>query len=60
MTSEEHERMLALCQQVAVEKDHRRFNLLIRELNDLLERKQQRIEPPADDTGNQNLGGAFE
>lgn len=59
MTPEEHERMLSLCQQIVVEKDHNKFNSLIRELNDLLERKQKRIEPRPDDAGDPNLGGGF-
>jgi len=45
MTVEERERMLVLCQQIAVEKVHSKFSILVRELNDLLEHKQQRIEP---------------
>jgi chemotaxis signal transduction protein len=45
MTAEERERMLVLCQQIAVEKDPSKFGFLVRELNDLLEHKQQRIEP---------------
>ena len=45
MTAEERERMLVLCQQIAVEKDHSKFGFLVRELNDLLEHKEKRIEP---------------
>lgn len=51
MTPEERERMLTLCQQIAIEKDHTKFGALIRELNDLLERKEKRIEPHPDDAG---------
>lgn len=42
MTVEERERMLVLCQQIAVEKDHSKLSILVRELNDLLEHKQKR------------------
>jgi hypothetical protein len=42
MTVEERERMLVLCQQIAVEKVHSKFSILVRELNDLLEHKQKR------------------
>ena len=60
MTSEERERMHALCQQIAVEQDRSKFDALIRELNDLLERKHKRIEPPhEDEQANPNLGGGF-
>jgi hypothetical protein len=59
MTSEERERMLALCQQIALEKEHSKFGWLIQELNDLLERKQNRIEPYANNPRNPNLGGGF-
>ena len=45
MTSEERERMYALCEQIITEKDHAKFLRLIEELNDLLERKEQRLEP---------------
>jgi chemotaxis signal transduction protein len=45
ITAEERERMLVLCQQIAVEKDHSKFGFLVRELNDLLEHKEKRIEP---------------
>lgn len=46
MTSEERERMLALCTEIANEKDIDAFHKLIRELNDLLERKEHRLERP--------------
>lgn len=36
--------MYELCAMIEKEKDHSRFLQLIRELNDLLERKEQRLE----------------
>ena len=36
--------MYQLCALIEKEKDHGRFLQLIRELNDLLERKEQRLE----------------
>jgi hypothetical protein len=50
MSPEEHSRMNHLCELIAVEKDHRKFLDLIRELNGLLERKQQRLNPDTDTT----------
>ena len=44
MTPEEMERMKVLCQQIETEKDHNRFSQLIRELNELLERKNKRLD----------------
>ncbi len=44
MTSEERERMNEICAQMQVEQDHRKFGLLLAELNDLLERKGHRLE----------------
>lgn len=46
MTPEERERMFALCNEIATEKDAQRFHKLLRELNDLLERKDRRLERP--------------
>jgi len=51
MTPDEVERMKALCQQIETEKDHDRFTQLIAELNELLERKQHRLDrssPPTE------------
>ena len=45
MTPEERERMMYLCQLIAVEKDPTVFDQLVLELNELLERKHQRIHP---------------
>ena len=36
--------MYQLCQLIEVEKDHTRFLQLIRELNELLEKKEHRLE----------------
>ena len=38
--------MLALCTEIANENDIDTFHQLIRELNDLLERKERRLEHP--------------
>ncbi|HEY1679900.1 MAG TPA: hypothetical protein VGG04_19440 [Candidatus Sulfotelmatobacter sp.] len=45
MTPEEREKMNALCEKIAVEKKPEQFDALVRELNDLLERKHERIQP---------------
>ncbi len=44
MRPEERERLHELCALIEKEKDHRRFLQLIEELNQLLERKEQRLE----------------
>lgn len=43
MTPEDRSRMDALCAQIAVEKDQRKFLKLVEELNDLLERSQHKL-----------------
>ena len=45
MTPEERERFVWLCQQVQTEKDPKKFDQYVRELNDLLEAKHRRIHP---------------
>ncbi len=45
MTPEETERMNQLCAQIKTEKDPQKFDELVRELNDLLEQKHERIHP---------------
>lgn len=50
MKPEERERMYKLCADIEKEKDHHRFLQLINELNELLERKQQTLEGPREDT----------
>lgn len=49
MKTEERERMYQLCALIEKEKDHRRFLQLINELNELLERKEQRLEDTKED-----------
>ena len=44
MTSEERERMYALCKLIQDEKDPKKFNDLIDELNKLLDEKRGRIQ----------------
>jgi len=44
MTPEERERMYHLCAMIEQEKDRDRFLRLIRELNQLLEHKEHRLE----------------
>jgi hypothetical protein len=46
MTHDEVERMKVLCQQIEVEKDHHRFSQLTTELNELLDRKNRRLDHP--------------
>jgi hypothetical protein len=44
MTPDERERMNFLCERIAKEQDHTEFSKLVQELNDLLERKEHRLE----------------
>jgi hypothetical protein len=44
MTPEERHRMFELCAQIAVEKDARKFDEVVMELNDLLEGKKDRLD----------------
>jgi hypothetical protein len=44
MTPDERERMYELCALIEKEKDRHRFLELIEELNQLLERKEHRLE----------------
>jgi hypothetical protein len=48
MTPDEREQMTALCSRIAVENNDETFLQLVQELNDLLTRKEQRIDkdPP--------------
>ena len=43
MQNETKERWLEICERVAIEQDPDKFLQLVRELNDLLEEKQNRI-----------------
>jgi hypothetical protein len=45
MTPEERDRMNELCQQIQTEKDPLIFDRLVKELNDLIEVKHERIHP---------------
>jgi hypothetical protein len=45
MTSEETEQMNELCKQIQLEKDPKTFDRLVKELNDLIEIKHERIHP---------------
>jgi hypothetical protein len=44
MTPEERELLDRLCTQIKDEKDHDKFIQLVTQLNDLLERKENRLE----------------
>ena len=44
MKPDERERMYQLCAMIEKEQDHGKFLRLIQELNELLERKEQRLE----------------
>jgi hypothetical protein len=44
MTPEEREQMDRLCQRIQTEKDPHVFTDLVEQLNDLLQRKEKRIE----------------
>ena len=46
MTPDEREQICRLCERISSETDHDKFLALLRELNELLEHKQQRIETP--------------
>jgi len=45
MTSEERELMNTLCQRIEVENDSKTFEELVHQLNDLLKKKHDRLEP---------------
>lgn len=47
MTPEESTRLDQLCEQIKIEKDNDKFHGLIREINELFQRKDQRmVHPP--------------
>lgn len=48
MRPEEREHMYRLCRLIEKEQDPDRFSALIKELNELLERKEQRLEDRPD------------
>ena len=45
MTPEEQQRMNEICAKIVTEKDPAIFDKLVKELNDLLEQKHERIHP---------------
>lgn len=45
MTTEEREKINSICIRIQTENDQKVFDRLIKELNDLLEVKQKRIDP---------------
>jgi hypothetical protein len=45
MTPEEQEKMNELCKQIQVEKNPEIFDRLVRDLNDLIETKHERLRP---------------
>jgi hypothetical protein len=45
VTPEERERMTEVCKQIQTEKNPETFDQLVRELNDLIEIKHERIHP---------------
>jgi hypothetical protein len=53
MTPDERERMTALCNRIAVEENHQKFMQLVLELNDLLSRKEHRMEGDKPATSNE-------
>lgn len=53
MTPDERERMTALCNRIAVEENHEKFMQLVQELNDLLSRKENRMERDKPATSNE-------
>jgi len=50
MNPQEQSELEALCKKIAVESDHEKFMVLVVELNKLLERKERRLERPAEPT----------
>jgi len=44
MTAEEREQMNRLCERIQVEQDHQQFTRLVTQLNELLSRKEHRLE----------------
>jgi hypothetical protein len=45
MTPEEQSLMNKLCQQIAIEQDPKTFDELVHQLNELLEKKEDRLQP---------------
>jgi len=55
MTNEERQRMVTLCRQIAVEDDYCEMIVLVRELNAVLETKDQRLTPPSTGVSQSNV-----
>lgn len=53
MNPEEKAELDALCKRIVDEKDQHRFLALVMELNQLLERKEQRLQAQRDPTSSQ-------
>lgn len=51
MTPDEREEMDRLCARIAVEKDHDEFTRLVKQLQQLLDRKDRRFETPKSGSG---------
>ncbi len=47
MTPDERERMAILCERIAKEQDHHKFTEYVKELNNLLDQKGERLEKAA-------------
>lgn len=45
MNAEEKAELDTLCQQIVIEKDRHKFIALVMQLNQLLDRKEQRLQP---------------
>jgi hypothetical protein len=45
MTNEERQRMVELCQQIAVEENYYKMIELVRELNAVIEAEEKRLRP---------------
>lgn len=54
MDAEERERMNQLCMRLQNEKDHQEFSKLLQELNELLDRKEQRLATAKNSESSQN------
>jgi hypothetical protein len=50
MMPAERERIYALCAQIVEEKDRDRFTKLVKELNELLDRKEERLAPTGENS----------
>lgn len=53
MNTEEKAELDALCRRIVEEKDHQEFISLVMQLNNLLERKERRLEQPSETESSQ-------